>query len=79
MRKEVKEESALVTVQMGVTLNMDNYESFRLNIGITYPCKPEDKAVDSMIEKLHSKIVRELDKRIKGIRKNGTKGYFEEI
>lgn len=58
---------AEVFVSLGTTLNMGDYESFKLSIGVTYPCRTGD--VDKTIDMLYKKIEKELDKRIKIIRR----------
>lgn len=58
---------AEVFVSLGTTLNMGDYESFKLSVGITYPCRTKD--VDKTIDMLYKKIEKELDKRIKTLRK----------
>jgi len=52
---------SVVQVKMGVTLNMDNFESIRVDAGLSLPCDPEnvneayDKAYELVQDKLQEK------------------------
>jgi len=41
---KVKKE-AEVSIVLGSTLNMGNYESLRVQVGMSYPCKAGDKEI----------------------------------
>jgi hypothetical protein len=36
------ENPAMANTKLGVTLNLDNYESLRVDVGVTIPCNVED-------------------------------------
>lgn len=38
--------NATINVSSGITLNLGNYESLRIDVGITLPCKPTKKDVE---------------------------------
>ena len=41
---------ALVSVSMGITRNLGNYESFRFNVTITMPCSPTAEDIEETYE-----------------------------
>jgi hypothetical protein len=55
----------MVNVRLGSTLNMGDYESFRIDVGITMPCKPTMKDVEQTFENVFKKTHNLLGKKIK--------------
>lgn len=47
-------EPAYIRVNAGMTHNMGNYESLRLDVSITMPCYPEE--IDTMFPKIAEKV-----------------------
>lgn len=45
-----KEATALVNVSMGLTKNLGNYESLKIQIGITIPCLPTGEDIEATYE-----------------------------
>jgi hypothetical protein len=60
--RKFETEPATVSVSVGVTRNMGNFESLRLNIGVTIPCyleeitEVEKQATDWVDDKIASKL-----------------------
>lgn len=56
-------EPAKVTLTMGVTLNLGNYEGARIDVGITVPCYKEevDQAHADALKWVETRIVKEID------------------
>jgi len=59
------EKWAEVSVSLGSTLNMGDFESLRIQVGLTYPCKPEMKEVERTFEIVFKKVEGTLKKKIK--------------
>lgn len=57
---------AYVTYGNGVTLNMGQFESLRVNISVTLPCDP--KNVRSALAEAKREVSRELDAEVKKAR-----------
>lgn len=74
MKKEKKEEKELkitkllecpvaqVHISLGSTINVGNYESFKITCGLTLPCDTDDKSIKETIKKV-DKIVNEMLKK----------------
>ena len=60
---------ATVSVGMGATINTGNYESLRVDVGVSLPCNPSD--VDAVYEALHQKVENLLKERVVRIKKIG--------
>jgi len=56
------DEPAFVNVKIGATLNAGNYESVRLDIGITMPCHPDeiDDTFLTVRQRIEEKMKTEL-------------------
>ena len=52
---------AQVHCQLGMTINIGNYESFRIDFGVTMPCDPKD--VDAMKDTLFEETAKTMFKR----------------
>jgi len=63
-KKTFKEEPALVNYRNGATLNLGNYQSARVDIGITMPCSP--KKVNATLNKL----IKDVDERVAELAEN---------
>ena len=61
MKKE--KQYAEVSVSLGSTLNMGDFESLRIHVGITYPCEPKD--IDKTFEIVSKRVENMLKKKIK--------------
>jgi len=59
------EKWAEISVSLGSTLNMGDFESLRIQVGLTYPCKPEMKEVEKTFEIISKKVEGMLKKKIK--------------
>jgi|GEM_PF-2174333 len=72
----------LLSVQMGATINMGNYESKKISLGITYPVY-EENAVVGIKKQLEKFIEKEINKKVKELKKEADKGFdlveIEEI
>lgn len=62
---------AQVSFSIGYTINLGNYESKRIDIGVTRPCVDEDKEITkvfkALVKDVNEKIDTLLDKKI-GVR-----------
>jgi hypothetical protein len=56
-------EPAYVRVSQGMTKNMGNYESLRVDVAITLPCYPEE--VEEVLPKLGDKVAAYLERELK--------------
>jgi hypothetical protein len=59
-------EPAYINFKLGATLNMGNYSSKKIEIGITKPCKNTKKQIDKtfieIIKDVENRISKEIDK-----------------
>ena len=60
---------AVVRVGMGATINSGNYESLRIDIGISLPCDPEN--VDETYNGLYKQVSEYLKEKVITIKKIG--------
>ena len=67
---------ASVTVQYGLTLNQGNYESARIDVGVTLPCYREE--IDGAVEEAKAIVSRKLSESVKGIKSKLAKAYAGE-
>lgn len=67
--KEFKTEPAYVRVGAGVTKNMGDYESLRVDVSISAPCYREDVDVtfNKVAEEVAKKLSDEVDKYMTGV------------
>jgi len=67
-------EAARVTIAKGLTLNLGNYQSARIDVGISLPCYPEElgdmvETVNTMVE---SRLMMERDSIRDAMAKKGS-------
>lgn len=63
------QEPVYVNYKLGATLNIGNYESLRVDVGLTVPCQMKD--VNSIIDKTKKRVVEEIKKEVKMLRNAG--------
>jgi hypothetical protein len=56
-------EPAYIRMSQGITRNLGNYESLRIDVGVTLPCYPEE--VDSIVPQLGQKVAAYLENEIR--------------
>lgn len=54
------EQKAVVSIFAGVTVNMGNYETARINVGLALPCDVDDEK----IEKAYAKVKEFVEKKL---------------
>lgn len=59
--KLFKEEPAYVSFSTGLTINLGNYESKKVDIGITRPCKNTDKEIAKTFKSLVADVNIKLE------------------
>jgi hypothetical protein len=59
---------ATINVSSGITLNLGNYESLRVDVGITLPCKPTKKDVEDTYAKALQFVEEKLAEQVAEIR-----------
>ena len=64
-KKEIKEEVATVSVNLGATINVQEWEYLKVQIGLSYPCKANKTAVNQTMKEVFTRVKKEMDKRIK--------------
>lgn len=47
MKKEIETIHSKTSIKIGTTLNMDNFESLRVDVGVELPCNVGEEAVSS--------------------------------
>ena len=57
---QTEQANATINVSSGITLNLGNYESLRIDVGITLPCKPTKKE----IEDTYSKCIEWVEEKL---------------
>lgn len=69
-----------IQVSMGATVNIGNYESRKVSIGISYPVE-DSKNIKPSIEKLKAFVKKQLDKEVEKIREEfgGSVEDIEEV
>ena len=55
-------EPAYVRVNAGMTKNMGNYESLRVDVSVTIPCYPEE--IDKVLPRVADKVAKFLDEEL---------------
>ena len=58
---------AQVSVLLGSTLNMGDYESLKVQVGLTFPCKANQTTVNKTFESVFKTVNKQLAKRIKSL------------
>jgi len=63
-RLNTDDNPAIATVKMGVTLNMDNFESLRVDVGLSLPCDPEnvEDAYEQVYDAVKDKLVEKAQR-----------------
>lgn len=61
-------EAAKVSVSMGLTLNLGNFESARIDVSVVVPCYREE--VDAAYKYAHSWVEKRLGAEVQSIREN---------
>jgi hypothetical protein len=61
---------ATITVSSGITLNLGNYESLRVDVGISLPCKPTKKDVEETYTKALQFVEEKLAEQVAEIKSN---------
>lgn len=61
---------ATITVSSGITLNLGNYESLRIDVGISLPCKPTKKDVEDTYTKALQFVEEKLAEQVAEIKSN---------
>lgn len=61
--RKFETEPAYVRVSAGMTKNMGNYESLRVDIAISMPCYEEE--IDAVLPKVADKVAAYLDEELK--------------
>lgn len=64
--KGAKGPFAEANVSLGITLNLGNYESIRIDVGARVPCRPED--MDDTYEKTLAWAESRIDHKVKEVR-----------
>jgi len=62
------EPMAEVSIRKGITVNLGNFESFRIDVGITMPCKKSE--VKKLVEKGGVSIVKRLAHEVQMVKDN---------
>ena len=71
MAKVDEGNTAQVTVMLGSTLNMGQYESLKVQVGLTYPCKASKATVDKAFEGVFNTVNKQMRKRVKELTGRG--------
>lgn len=66
-----KQEVAQVSVQLGATINMGDYESLKVSVGLTYPCKANKTQVSQTMKAVYTTVRKEMAREIKELTGNG--------
>lgn len=61
----------VIKLSMGVTKNLDNYESARIDVGIEIPCLPEE--VPEYVERVKTWVGKMIQKEVRRINKDFAK------
>ena len=68
-KTDIENGDALVRVGMGATINSGNYESIRIDIGISLPCDPDN--IDETYNGLYKQVSDYLKEKVVSIKKIG--------
>ena len=61
-KAEVEDKRALVSYKLGITKSMGNFESLRLDIGVSLPCKENE--VGRTYQKAKKQVGKWMDKEL---------------
>lgn len=81
MKKMVLKVPVTVTIQMGATINIGNYESRRVSVGLSVPVY-ETKKLQKVMQSVKTLVKNELEAQVKEIakeRKDENIEIIEEI
>jgi hypothetical protein len=75
-KKEIQEEVAVVSVSLGATINMGDYESLKVSVGLSYPCKANKTQVSKTTKEVYTLVKKEMAREIKELTGQG-RSIFE--
>lgn len=64
---DVSEPTAAVHVTLGASFNMGNYESQKIVVGLTLPCRPTQVEVNQTFKKVYAKTKLEMARAAKDL------------
>lgn len=61
--KKFESTPALVSAAMGATINLGNFESLRIDVGVTLPCYPEEvkEGIEAALQLVSGRLSEERD------------------
>lgn len=62
------ESPVMVSTSVGLTINLGNFESARVNAGISYPCKNEASEIEATFKKAWALVESEVARESKDVR-----------
>ena len=63
----VPEHPAVVSIEMGMTKNLGNYESFKISVSLSVPCGTDQASIDQTAEEAYEWVDDRVDKILKEV------------